>query len=85
MKSYTKIYLNYFSFGIDDYIPCEICNSKCVDVHHIHARSQRKDLLNNINNLMGLCRKCHEKYGDKKQWLEFLQSKHNQFMKNHGK
>jgi 5-methylcytosine-specific restriction endonuclease McrA len=85
MKSYTKIYLNYFSYGIDDYISCEICNSKCVDIHHIHARSQRRDLLNDINNLMAVCRDCHIKYGDKNQHIEFLQHIHNEFIKNHGR
>ena len=72
-------------YGETDFVPCECCSSRASEIHHIHARSQRKDLLNDINNLMAVCRKCHEKYGDKKMWIEFLQNKHNQFMKNHGK
>lgn len=77
--------MNFFDYGEQDFIPCEICSSKSTEIHHVHARSKRKDLLNDINNLMAVCRKCHEKYGDKKQWLEFLQNIHNKFMKNHGK
>jgi uncharacterized protein with PIN domain len=85
VKNYVKTYFLHFDYGEQDFIKCEICSSKAVDIHHIHARSQRKDLKNNIINLMALCRKCHEKYGDKKQWIEFLQNIHNEFMKNHGK
>jgi hypothetical protein len=29
-----------------------------------------------IENLMALCRICHTKYGDNKQWLEYLQQRH---------
>ena len=35
-----------------------------------------------IENLMGLCRKCHIEYGDKKQYKEFLKDIH---AKNYGK
>jgi 5-methylcytosine-specific restriction endonuclease McrA len=60
-----------------DFIPCEVCGSQAVDIHHINARgmggSKTADV---IENLMGLCRKCHIEYGDKKQHKEFLMSKH---------
>lgn len=78
--------MEYFGYGIDDFIPSELSGKQAVAVHHIHCRgmggSKKKDV---IENLMALTFEEHEKYGDKKQWLEFLQSKHNQFMKNHGK
>jgi 5-methylcytosine-specific restriction endonuclease McrA len=52
-------------------------------VHHIEARgmggTNEKDT---IENLMGLCRKCHIEYGDKKQYKEFLKEIH---AKNYGK
>jgi 5-methylcytosine-specific restriction endonuclease McrA len=35
-----------------------------------------------IENLMGLCRKCHIEYGDKKQYKEFLKDIHNQNLNN---
>ena len=85
MKSYVKVYFSYFEYGEDDFVPCECCTKRANDIHHILNRKRRSDLLNNIINLMALCRECHTKYGDKNQWIEFLQSKHNQFMKNHGK
>jgi 5-methylcytosine-specific restriction endonuclease McrA len=72
MKSYVKKYLEYFGYGPEDFIPCEICSKKAVDIHHVEPRSKRMDLLNDIQNIMALCRECHNKYGDvpeKKDWL----------------
>jgi len=78
MKPYTKIYLNHFGYGIEDFIPCELCGSKAVDIHHINARGMgsTKDK-NTIDNLMALCRSCHIQYGDKKQHIEYLIETHN--------
>ena len=76
MKPYTKTYLNYFGYDVSDFIPCEVCGAEAKDIHHIHARSIKKDLVNDITNLMALCRKCHVVYGDKKQHKEFLQNIH---------
>jgi 5-methylcytosine-specific restriction endonuclease McrA len=60
-----------------------VCGSQAVDVHHIEARgmggNKKADV---IENLMGLCRKCHIEYGDKKQYKEFLKDIH---AKNYGK
>lgn len=77
MKKHTKVYMEYFGYDISDFIPCEICGKQAVDIHHISARgmggSKSKDF---IENLMALCRKCHDKYGDKKQYIEFLNGIH---------
>ena len=76
--SYKKIYLDHFGYTEADWIPCEICRKTAVDIHHIKARgmggSKKADF---IENLMALCRSCHIKYGDKKQYVEFLIEKHN--------
>jgi 5-methylcytosine-specific restriction endonuclease McrA len=60
MKKHTKIYMDYFSLGIDDYIPCEVCQCPAVDIHHLEPRgmggSKTKDT---IENLAALCRECH--------------------------
>ena len=77
LKKYTKTYYDYFGFCIDDVIPCEICSNKSVDIHHIEARSKRKDLENDITNLMALCREHHIEFGDKKHYKKFLQIVHN--------
>lgn len=78
MKRYTKVYLSFFGYSIADTIMCECCEKKkAVDIHHVWARSIRKDLENDIRNLMALCRLCHEKFGDKKQHREYLQELHD--------
>jgi hypothetical protein len=38
MKKHTKIYLNYFGYDTTDFIPCEVCGSQAVDIHHIECR-----------------------------------------------
>ena len=77
MKKHVKIYLDYFGYTVADFIPCEICNSKAVDIHHIECRgmggSKEKD---KIENLQAVCRECHIKYGDKKEYKEMLTSLH---------
>lgn len=77
MRKHTQIYLQGMGYKKTDFIPCEVCGSQAVDIHHINARgmggSKTADV---IENLMGLCRKCHIEYGDKKQHKEFLMSKH---------
>lgn len=79
MKNHTKVYLKHFGYGLEDFIPCEVCDSKAVDIHHLDCRgmggTKTKD---QIQNLMALCRKCHLQYGDKKQYLEFLTTIHTE-------
>lgn len=78
MKKHTKIYLDYFDYGPQDFIPCEVCGAKAVDIHHIDCRgmggSEDKDT---IENLMAVCRPCHLQYGDKKKYTQFLQETHD--------
>ena len=70
-------YFNHFGYDISDFIPCEVCGKTAVDIHHIEARGigGSKDA-DSIDNLMALCREDHLKYGDKKQYKEFLKDKH---------
>lgn len=83
MKKYTRTYLNYFGYDETDFIPCEVCNKQAVDIHHIQAKgiggSKTKD---NIENIMALCRECHIKYGDKKQYKDFLTDIHATKIRN---
>jgi len=79
MKKHTKIYLDYFGYGIEDFIPCECCGTKAVDIHHIEARGMGGNKeADNIGNLMALCRKHHIEYGDKKQYIEYLKEIHKE-------
>jgi 5-methylcytosine-specific restriction endonuclease McrA len=83
MQKHTQIYLQGMGYKKTDFVPCEVCGAQAVDVHHIEARgiggTKKADV---IDNLMGLCRKCHIEYGDKKQYKEFLKEIH---AKNYGK
>jgi 5-methylcytosine-specific restriction endonuclease McrA len=68
VKKHIKIYLDYFGYSIADFIPCEVCGKKSVDIHHIEPRgmggSKVKDF---IENLQALCRSCHHEadFGNK--------------------
>jgi len=69
--------MDYFGYDKSDFIPCEICSQKAVDIHHIEARgmggTKQKD---SIENLMALCREHHLFYGDKKEYKEWLKFIH---------
>lgn len=81
MKAHTKVYMQAFDYGEQDFIPCEICGSRAVDIHHIERRGMgATDQKNDIVNLMGLCRLCHIRYGDKKNFIEWLKEIHQQVM-----
>lgn len=63
MQLHTKIYfdhygIGYYPDGSHDFIACEVCKNKAIDVHHIYGRGG--DDPNRIENLIALCRKCHE-------------------------
>jgi hypothetical protein len=80
MTEHCKIYLVCFGYGEQDFMACEVCGSKAVDVHHIHGRGKGKDT---IQNLMALCRLCHLKaHGGTKTYLhpDMLQVIYNDFM-----
>ena len=83
MKKHTQIYLQGMGYDATSFVPCEVCGGVGVDIHHIEARgmggNKNADV---IENLMCLCRNCHIKYGDKKQYKEFLKETH---AKNYGK
>ena len=82
MKPHTKIYLDHFHLYGEEFIPCEVCGAKAVDIHHIDSRgmggSKKAD---NIENLMAVCRSCHDEYGDKKQFRDMLVEAHEARLK----
>lgn len=70
MKNHTKIYLREMGYDDSDFIPCEISGLKAVDIHHIRGRGRGgRDTL---CNLMAVTRREHERYGDKKDWHDYL-------------
>ena len=78
MKKHTKVYLDFFNYGEQDFIPCEMeCGDRAVDVHHLQSRgmggSKNKDY---IENLMGLCRDCHIKAESDSSFNMYCRIKH---------
>lgn len=79
MKPHIKIYLNYFGYGEQDFIPCTNpeCSCKAVSIHHIDKRgmggSRNKDY---IENLAALCMECHTKADNNKEFNEMIRYNH---------
>jgi hypothetical protein len=83
MKSYTKTYLRYFGYALDDFIPCEVCGNRAVDIHHIDCKGMGgSKLKDDIENIMAICREHHIEYGDNKKYIDFLKGIHNQRLEN---
>lgn len=85
MKKYTKDYFKHFGYSLEDFMPCEVCGEKAVDLHHIDCKgmggSTSKD---NIKNIMAVCRQCHLNFGDKKEHMDFLKETHLNFLYDNG-
>lgn len=82
MKKHIRVYTDYFNIGEQDFPLCEWCGyRKAVDVNHIIPRgmggSKNKDY---IENLVGMCRDCHQKFEAKKISKEELTERHLDFM-----
>lgn len=77
MKNHTKVYLNHFGYIGEDFICCEVCGARAVDLHHIFRRGMGGSTdADKIENLMAVCRTCHIEYGDKTQYFELLIDTH---------
>ena len=77
MQKHTKVYYKYFDYGEQDIILCEACGRPAVDIHHINGRGEGKDV---IENLIALCRDCHNKAHKSKISKSELQYIHNCFL-----
>ena len=78
MKKHTKIYMQYFDYVLDDFIPCEVCGARAVDIHHIENRGAGGDKnKDTIENLMAVCRTCHLEHGDVPEKVDWLKQIHN--------
>ena len=64
MQKHTKVYMQFFDYGEQDFVMCEMCmQDRAVDIHHLTKQSKfgNKKEKDYIENLMGLCRDCHNK------------------------
>lgn len=78
MKKYTKLYMQFFDYGEQDFVMCEMCEQdRAVDIHHLESRgmggSKERDY---IENLMGMCRECHLKAESDSSFNMFCRIKH---------
>ena len=80
MQSYTKVYLDEFGYDETDFIKCECCENKATEIHHILSRKKFKEYLNDIRNLMAICRDCHQKYGEIKYAMPMLLKIHKRIL-----
>jgi len=86
LKKHVKLYLSFFGYDTSDFIPCEVCGKQAQDIHHIEARGMGgSKLADHVDNLQAVDRECHIKYGDKKQYIEFLKEIHSDFIKKNKK
>ena len=62
MQKHTQIYLKSRGLTTVDFIKCEECGARAVDIHHIIPRSRAsKKEVNDPKNLQALCRECHKR------------------------
>jgi len=83
MQKHTQVYLEYF-WKEQHEVMCEVCERQAIDIHHIIKRSKfgskTKHLRDVIENLIAVCRNCHERaHMQRKPYLtiEQLQEIHN--------
>lgn len=64
MQKHIKVYTDFFKSHTGFYA-CEVCGCQAVDIHHIKRRSEFGNKIKHeqdkIENLIALCRSCHEK------------------------
>jgi 5-methylcytosine-specific restriction endonuclease McrA len=65
---------------IRDNYRCIVCKKPATQVHHIHLRSHRKDLVYELNNLVSLCSDHHfhkgsEKYKEQTELIAYAKNK----------
>ena len=78
MNNYKKVYCTFFGYdyGYCD-ILCEWCKKIAVDIHHISPRAHSKcDNLNEVPNLVALCRECHQRCENSKEFNKRVQIIH---------
>jgi hypothetical protein len=86
-RLHTLVYYKALGYTVADFVPCEVCGLRAVDIHHIEARGAGGDPSagsDKIENLMALCRDHHVEYGDKRHFKEWLISVHFDFLNNNG-
>jgi len=85
LKRYQKIFLDHWKFG-GQHVPkrCWGCYKRePSDIHHLKGRGMGGDprgLRDDIYNLIPLCRSCHKKTDDNKEFNEMLKIRLRRFI-----
>ena len=62
MKNHVKIYFKHYGYTPGDIVLCRACSNLAVDIHHIEPRGMGGNPNKDVpENLIALCRDCHEK------------------------
>ena len=59
MKQYIKNYVTHHNIGEQDILLCKLDGSLAADIHHIKYKSRGGS--DEVDNLIALCRSCHNK------------------------
>lgn len=78
MRKHTSVYMDFFNYGEEDFIPCEMCGDRAVDIHHLTKQSKfgKKKEKDYIENLIAVCRDCHNKAEHDNMFNMFARIKH---------
>lgn len=85
MQPHTKLYFKAFGYDTSDFVACEVCGAKAVDINHHPARGMGGTKTpDRIECLIAMCRKHHIAYADKDQFRAWLYKVHLTHMEQHG-
>jgi len=76
MINHKKVYTTFFNLDISDHILCTSCGQVAVDIHHIHPRGMGGSQKDYIENLVALCRTCHDKAESSSSFNKQVRVKH---------
>tara|TARA_S200002703_G_C3775818_1_gene238898 strand:+ start:865 stop:1131 length:267 start_codon:yes stop_codon:yes gene_type:complete len=76
MVNHKKVYCNFFNLDTSDRILCTSCGQVAVDIHHILPRGMGGSEKDYIENLVALCRKCHDKAESNRSFNNNVRIKH---------
>jgi len=76
-KKYTKIYMNHYDYGEQDFIICEVfgCSKRANSIHHLKKRARSGT--DDIWNLIALCQPHHHKADNNENFNNELKNKKN--------
>lgn len=76
MVNHKKVYTTFFNLDTCDQILCTSCGQVAVDIHHIAPRGMGGSEKDYIENLVALCRNCHDKAESSRAFNKEVRLKH---------